>query len=89
MQMIVYIICLQGILRELQSWSARASIVIVTKCPEIEFGTKRVRTRLKVTEYQIIFYINYDSYFVGDNCKINRDTLKGVKKVFFWLYCKA
>jgi tetraacyldisaccharide 4'-kinase len=36
----------------------------------------------KVGNQELFFtHINYDSYFMGDNCKINRDTLKGVKKV--------
>jgi tetraacyldisaccharide 4'-kinase len=72
--------CPQGNLKRTACWCERASIVIVTKCPEFR-GTKvDYRTRLKVTDHQIIFpYINYDSYFFGFNCKINRDTLKGVK----------
>ncbi|MBB1193320.1 tetraacyldisaccharide 4'-kinase [Flavobacterium sp. SOK18b] len=74
-----------GNLRELKVGAKRASIVIVTKCPvnlSLE-EQSRLRTRLKVNDHQELFftYINYDSCFLGHNCKINRDTLKGVKKV--------
>jgi tetraacyldisaccharide 4'-kinase len=74
-----------GSLRELKAGAKRASIVIVTKCPEnlsLE-EQSRLRTKLKVNDHQELFFtfINYDSYFLGDNCKIDRDALKGVKKV--------
>ncbi len=74
-----------GNLRELTAGAQRASIIVVTKCPEnlsiIE--QEKIRTKLRLTSQQELFftYIAYNSCIVSKSSKIKRETMQGEKKV--------
>nr|WP_314839122.1 tetraacyldisaccharide 4'-kinase [uncultured Flavobacterium sp.] len=74
-----------GNLRELKVGAKRASIIVVTKCPESLSAKEqeKIGAKLKITSEQKLFFssIAYDSYIMGESGKIKRETMQGKKKV--------
>lgn len=69
-----------GNLRESRSGAERASIVVVTKCPEILTEEEQTEIRLKLklkSEQQVFFtFIDYDMVIYGKNEKITVSEIK-------------
>ncbi|MBL0738979.1 tetraacyldisaccharide 4'-kinase [Flavobacterium sp. GN10] len=74
-----------GNLRESRSGAERASLVVVTKCPEILTEEEQTEIRLKLklkSEQQVFFtFIDYDMVIYGKNEKITVSEIKSESKL--------